>query len=125
VLPDDDRVLVEVRDVSASDPLGILLHDHPTEVGVEQSLADGVGVLVGVGVSVVSTMVSRPPADGSLNRSRSDGREEDAERERGRVRGMSPKSVVTWKMSASIRGTWTHKRGSSHIPAVIPRPVRK
>lgn len=63
VLPDHHGVVVEVRDVGSADTLGVLLHEHPTEVRVEETLADGIGVLVGVGVSVVSTVVSRPPSD--------------------------------------------------------------
>ncbi|KAL2292658.1 hypothetical protein FJTKL_07760 [Diaporthe vaccinii] len=37
VLPDDDGVLVEVGDVGSADSLGVLLHDHPTDVAVHQA----------------------------------------------------------------------------------------
>jgi hypothetical protein len=79
VLPDDDGVLVEVGDVSAADTLGVLLHDHPAEMAVEETLADRVGVLVGVGVAVVGAVITAPPADGTLNSSSTDGGEEDPE----------------------------------------------
>lgn len=58
VLPDNDAVLVEVGDVSAANSLGVLLHDHPADVGVQETLADRVGVLFGVGVSVVRAVAS-------------------------------------------------------------------
>jgi len=58
VLPDDDWVVVEVGDIGTADSLWVLLHDHPSDVRVEKTLADGVWVLVGVGVSVVGTMIS-------------------------------------------------------------------
>lgn len=56
VLPDNDGVLVEVGDVGSADALGILLHDHPSDVAVQQTLPDGVGVLLCVGVAVVGTV---------------------------------------------------------------------
>lgn len=34
VLPDDNRVLVQVGDVGAANSLRVLLHDHPADVGV-------------------------------------------------------------------------------------------
>jgi hypothetical protein len=54
-------------------------------VGVEKSLADAVWVLVGVGVAVVSAVVSRPPTDRALNGSTSNGSKEDLEWERSGV----------------------------------------
>jgi len=40
VLPDDNGVVVEVGDVGTANSLGVLLHDHPTEMRVEKTLAD-------------------------------------------------------------------------------------
>lgn len=40
VLPDDDWVFIEIRDVGSANPLRVLLHQHPTEVGVQQALAN-------------------------------------------------------------------------------------
>ena len=40
VLPDDNRVLVEVGDVGTASTLRVLLEDHPAEVRVEQTLAN-------------------------------------------------------------------------------------
>jgi hypothetical protein len=94
VLPDDDGVLVQVGDVSAANALGVLLHDHPAEMAVEKSLANAVGVLVGVGVAVVGTVVTAPPADGTLNSTAADEGEEDAQRERGIVGLVCPETMV-------------------------------
>lgn len=58
VLPDNDAVLVEVANVAAADALGVLLEQHPAHVRVQETLADGVGVLVGVCVSVVRAVAS-------------------------------------------------------------------
>ena len=63
VLPDDDRVVIEIGDVGAANSLGVLLHQHPAEVGVEQALADAVRVLVGVGIAMMGAVVSGPPSD--------------------------------------------------------------
>lgn len=52
VLKLDDFVLVQIRDVRSSDPLGTLLQKHPTDVRVEEALSDTVRILVGVGIAV-------------------------------------------------------------------------
>jgi len=63
MLPDNDGVIVQIGDVGTADTLWVLLHDHPSDMRVQKTLPDGVWVLVGVGVSVVSTVISRPPSD--------------------------------------------------------------
>jgi hypothetical protein len=56
VLPDNDSVLVEIGDIGTALSLGVLLEDHPAHVGVHETLADGVGVLVGIGITVVNAV---------------------------------------------------------------------
>ena len=85
VLPNNNGVLVEVADIGAALALGVLLHDHPAHVGVEQTLADGVRVLIGVGVAVVGAVTVRPPADGALHGTRAASGEKDFERKGGLV----------------------------------------
>ena len=63
VLPDDNRIIVEIRNIRPTDTLWVLLHDHPAEVGVEKTLANRVWVFVGICVSVMGTMISGPPSD--------------------------------------------------------------
>lgn len=94
VLPYDNGVVVQVRDIGTANSLGVLLHDHPADVGVEQALADGIGVLLGVGITVVSTVVPGPPSDGTLDSGSSHSSQVDLDGERGLVGAMSPKSVV-------------------------------
>lgn len=94
VLPDDDRVLVQIRDVGAANTLGVLLHDHPANVAVHQALAHAVGILVGVGVAVVSAVVTAPPTDGALDGTASYSGEEDAQWEPCGVRLVSPETMV-------------------------------
>lgn len=72
VLPNDDWVFIEIRDICASNSLRVLLHEHPAEMGIEKAFADGVWVLLCVGVSMVSTVVSRPPSHRALDGSTSD-----------------------------------------------------
>jgi hypothetical protein len=64
-------------------------------MAVEESLANAVWVLVGVGVAVVGTVVAAPPADGTLNSTAANEGEEDAQRERGIVRLVCPKTMIT------------------------------
>ena len=95
VLPYDNRVLVQIGDIGAADTLGVLLHHHPAKVGVEQALADGVRVFLGIGVAVVSPVVTSPPANGTFNCTTTDGSEPDTKREGGRIRAVSPQTMVT------------------------------
>jgi hypothetical protein len=41
MLPDDDRVIIEIRDVGAPNALWVLFDDHPAKVRVEEALPDG------------------------------------------------------------------------------------
>lgn len=96
VLPDDNSVVVQVGDVSAANSLGVLLHQHPADMRVHEALSDGVGVLVSVGVTVVSAMVSGPPADRALDGPAAHGCEEHLEGEGCGVGAMGPEAVITW-----------------------------
>ena len=102
VLPDDNRVFVEIGDIGAADTLGVLLHDHPSQVRVEQTLADGVGVLVGIGITVVSPVITRPPADGTFDGTTTNGGEPDTERKTSRVGAVSPETMVSWWQILSV-----------------------
>ena len=62
MLPDHNGVFVEIRDVGTAYSLWVLLHEHPPEVRVKEAFADGVWVLLGVGVSMMSTVISCPPS---------------------------------------------------------------
>lgn len=63
VLPNDNRILVQVGNVGSANPLGVLLHNHPSQMRVHKTLADTVRVLLGVGITMVSPMVSGPPTN--------------------------------------------------------------
>jgi len=63
VLPDNDGVVVEIRDIGTADSLWVLLQKHPSEVRVNEPLANRVWVLVGIGVTVVCSVVSGPPSN--------------------------------------------------------------
>lgn len=60
MLENHDWVFIEIGDISPSDALWVLLHEHPSEVRVEQSFPDTIRILVGVGVTMMSAMVSSP-----------------------------------------------------------------
>jgi hypothetical protein len=95
VLPDDNGVLVQIGNVGAADTLGVLLHHHPSEMRVEQALANRVGVLVGISVAVVATMSSTPPTSTALHSASASSNEEDSERKLRLVCSMRPKTVVS------------------------------
>ena len=63
MLPDNDWVIIQIGDISTANSLRVLLHDHPANVRVEETLSNGVGIFVGVGISVMGSVISRPPSD--------------------------------------------------------------
>lgn len=63
VLPNNNRIFVQVGNVGSANPLGVLLHNHPSQMRVHKTLADTVRVLLGVGITMVSPVVSRPPTN--------------------------------------------------------------
>lgn len=116
VLPDNDGILVQVGDVGTTDSLGVLLHDHPANVAVEKTLPHGVGVLLSVGIPVVSTvtncskldvkhrylclvtfryLLSGPPPGRTFHGARSNSRKVDSEGQRCLVTPVCPESMVT------------------------------
>jgi len=99
VLPDDNGIIVQVGNVGAANAAGVLLHDHPADVAVEQALADGVGILLGIGVAVMRAVKAGPPPSAALDGGSATGGEEDLEGKGGLVAGMSPQAMVTgsWK----------------------------
>lgn len=90
VLEDNDRILVKIGDIGTAGTLGVLLNDHPAEMAVKQTLPDGVGILLGVGISVVSAVTLGPPAGGTLHGTSTNGGEINTEREAGFVATMRP-----------------------------------
>lgn len=94
MLPLDDWVSREIRDVGSSD-LSSRLEKHPSNVGVPKSLVSVVRIELSVGVSVVSSVSSRPPFDRSFNGSGSSSGEEVLKGRVGVVGSVSPQSMVT------------------------------
>ena len=80
VLPDNDRVVIQIRNVGTADAFGVLLHDHPPKMRVNEAFSDGVRILVRVGISVMRAMISGPPSDRTFDGSTSHGGEKDLQR---------------------------------------------
>jgi hypothetical protein len=102
VLPDNHGVLVEVRDVGSALALRILLEDHPAEMRVPETLANGVGVPFSIGVAVVSTVTRGPPSDGTLDGASADSSKVNLEGKSGLVARVSPKTVVTCRKATLV-----------------------
>ena len=90
MLPNDDRVLIEVGDVCAANSLGVLLHQHPPKVGIEETFADGIWIFVGVGVSVMCAVITSPPSYRAFDGTPANSCKKDPEREGSRVRRVGP-----------------------------------
>jgi len=89
VLPPDDLVSGQVRDVGNSD-LASRLDEHPSYMRPPETLVGRVRVELGVGVSVVCSMASRPPFDRALNSTGAGKGQGVLQRQRGVVRSVSP-----------------------------------
>jgi len=95
VLPDNNGILIEIGNVSTTDTFGILLHDHPANMRIQQAFTDAVWVLGGVGVAVVSAVITAPPADGSFNRASPAQCQKDFEWPSSRITLVCPQPMVT------------------------------
>lgn len=67
VLPDNDRVFVQVRDLRSAFVLRVLIQDHPHEVCIPSPLHHTIWVLGCVGPSVMRSVLAAPPSDRSLH----------------------------------------------------------
>lgn len=85
VLPDNDGILIQIGNIGTANSLGVLLHQHPAEMRVQETLADGIWIFFGVCVSVMGTMITGPPSDGTFDGAASDSSEEDSKRKGGRI----------------------------------------
>ena len=93
VLPPDNFALGEIADVRNTG-LAAGFNNHPTDMGPEKAAVCIVRVQVGIGVTVVRTMATRPPLDGTLNCACACHRKEVLEGFRRIIRSVGPKSVV-------------------------------
>jgi len=94
VLPPDDLASGQVGNVGDTD-LGPRLEDHPADVCPPEPFVGRVRVEAGVGVTVVGSVATGPPLDGSLDSSSSSAGEDVLERARSGVRSVGPQSVVS------------------------------
>ena len=120
MLPHHDGIGVEVGDVGAANSLGVLSQEQPTQVRVHQTLAHGVRVLVGVGVAVMGSVISRPPADRALDGAGSDQGEVNLQGGGGGVGLVRPQTVVACASQDDGK-----RRATADVPAVMPVPVMK
>jgi len=64
-------------------------------MAVHEALADAVGILGGVGVTVMSAVVTAPPADRTFDGTATNSSEEDLKWKTGRIRLVCPKTMVS------------------------------
>jgi hypothetical protein len=89
VLPSNDLVSSQVRNICNSD-LSSWLDDHPPNVCPPETFVGGVWVQLGVGISVVRSVSSRPPLNRPLNGTSSGSRESVLKRHGSVVGSVSP-----------------------------------
>lgn len=94
VLPHDDVVLEKIRNISDTRLLEWLEH-HPAEMGVEETVVDGIRVLVGIGISVVGAMTTAPPSCRAFKCSSTSEGEEVLERSRSDKGAMREASMIS------------------------------
>lgn len=89
VLPFDNSVPGQIRDIRYSN-LSSGFNNHPSDVCPPEALVSRVRVELGVGISVVCSVTSRPPFDRALNRTGTSDRQEVLEGYRGVVSSVGP-----------------------------------
>lgn len=89
MLPPHNLIFAQVADV-CNTGLTPRFDQHPTDVGVPESLVGIVRVQVGVGVPVVGTVTPGPPFDRTLDSASASHRQSVLERFRCIVRPVSP-----------------------------------
>ena len=94
VLPPDDLVSGQVGNVGNTD-LASRLDNHPANVSPPETLVSRVRVEFGISVSVMGSMTSRPPFDRALDGTSPGHRQDVLKRDRGVVRSMRPKTMIT------------------------------
>lgn len=105
VLPPNDVASGQVGNVGDTN-LGPRLEDHPADVCPPEPFVGRVRVEAGIGVTVVGSVATGPPLDGSLDSSSSSAGEDVLERARSGVRSVGPQSLQTRNDSVSKAATW-------------------
>ncbi len=82
VLPTDERVLLEVRHVLVR-RVGIELEEQPADVREEETLVDGIRVILVIDVLVVVAVFAAPHEHGILERRRAEEQREELHRPLG------------------------------------------
>ena len=103
MLPDNHRILVEVRNICATLVFGVLLQSHPHEMGVPKALVDAVRVLVCISPSMVSPVFTAPPANRALYSTTADTGQEDLQRQASVLAGQSMMSLLQDMMRRLLR----------------------
>lgn len=93
MLPPNNGVLAQVADVGDTG-LAARFHQHPANVGVEETFVGIVRIQLGVGVAMVSAVATRPPFNGTFNSARTSNSEEVLQWYRRVIRAVGPKAVV-------------------------------
>ena len=116
VLELEIRILLEIADVGHN--RHITLDKQPTHVSPPESLGDGVGILVGVGVPVVCAVVDAPFEDGHLEASGGEEEQQVLEDGVGAVGSVGPESVVA-RSDAEAAGYVVDKEQGPGGPVVL------
>ena len=90
VLPDDNRIPVQIRDINAAEAFGILSEDQPSDVSVKKTLTNRIRILIGICVAVMGAMVSTPCSDRIFYCATANSSKPDLERKAGSVGPMRP-----------------------------------
>lgn len=85
MLPNNNRVFVKIGNISTASALRILLENHPSQVRVEKTLTNRVRILLGVGITVMSSVATRPPTDRAFDGASTDSGKVNLERKTSSV----------------------------------------
>jgi hypothetical protein len=99
VLPDNNRILVQIRDIRSSLILGILLQDHPHEMRIPNPLHNTVRIFRGIRPSMMRSVFTAPPPNGPLHRTSASTSQENPERKASNVKRQHTSEVSSTRLT--------------------------
>jgi len=95
VLEHDTLMGIKIANIDATGTTGILLEDHPADMGVPKALVDSIWVLIGINVTMMGAVIATPPAGRAFKSCCAPSEQNELNRERGVVGLVRPEAMVT------------------------------
>lgn len=95
VLPANHGIGSEITDVNLTTLVIILLEDHPSDVSPPEAIVNGIGIFVSVIVTMMGTVIARPPFAGAFEGCTSAENKDESNDPSGGIASMRPKTMIS------------------------------